>query len=136
MYKSSLEICSHGYNIEQTDYYIANLEERITFAETAYADAVKRIKSLEAQNEILVKEIALKLGLVADRIGVVSVEEFADEGYIEADDTAESLIDDNNADENVDNSVEADEEMPEQADNQDITNLKSQIDELKSFFRE
>ena len=131
MYNSSLEICSQGYNIEQTDYYISNLEARLNFAEVAYADAVKRIKALELQNEALTKELALRVALIADKLGVETVTECNEE-------TDCCVINDNDmtASESFIEPVaeivtDSDEEIEE-----DITNLKSQIDELKSFFRE
>lgn len=124
MFKSSLEICSQGYNVEQTDYYIANLEGRIAFAEKAYADAVKRIEALEAENKILADEMKGTLALISEKLEIELPEpevETDSEQIEECETSCEECVE-NTTDEATD---EPDEE---------IINLKSQIDELKSFF--
>lgn len=128
MFKSSLEICSQGYNVEQTDYYIANLEGRIAFAEKAYGDAVKRIEALEAENKILADELKVTLALISEKLEIELPEnkpepeiETVSERIEDCESSCEDCIE-NTSDEVID---EPDEE---------IFNLKSQIDELKSFF--
>lgn len=127
MLKSSLEICSQGYNVEQTDYYIANLESRLSFAENAYFDSVKRIKVLEAQNEALIRALNENLALIADKLGV----DFCDE----VSETAENKIQQTIAADEItqENILAAVDEVLDENNNQ-FASLKSQIDELKSFF--
>lgn len=135
MFKSSLEICSQGYNVEQTDYYIANLEDRITFAEKAYADAVKRIEALEAENALLAGELNSKIALICEKLDVEIAAEPAVENDIEFFD-----IESDEADSFSEEAVQPVEQVESEADKEvydpeeDIKNLKSQIDELKSFF--
>lgn len=138
MFKSSLEICSQGYNVAQTDYYISNIEARLVFAETAYADAIKRIKALEEQNRELSTALDNQLKLIAENLGIETAAKETvdketeiqqpDEEQVSAEESADAEAEDNaqefSADVNA--NVDADE---------DITTLKTQIDELKFFFR-
>lgn len=136
MFKSSLEICSQGYNIEQTDYYIASLENRIAFAENAYADAVNRIKALETQNALLTSELNSRIALIADKLDVelptvTSLNESEDElSDSEAEEIENAVVETFQSDEL--NESQADEDTDESDEEYD--NLKSQIDELKSLF--
>lgn len=127
MLKTSLAICSQGYNVEQTDYYIANLESRLSFAENAYFDAVKRIKVLEAQNEALIKALNENLALIGNKLGVDLFDETPAEDEAE---NAQTITTDEITQENV---LAAVDEVLNDNDNQ-FASLKSQIDELKSFF--
>lgn len=127
MLKSSLEICSQGYNVEQTDYYIANLESRLSFAENAYFDAVKRIKVLEKQNDELIKALNVNLASIAEKLGIDLI---ADTEKTEENAVEQLIAIDEITPENVHEAVE--EVIDEQ--NDQFKNLKSQIDELKSFF--
>ncbi len=128
MFKSSLEICSQGYNVEQTDYYIANLEGRIAFAEKAYADAVKRIEALEAENKFLADELKDTLALISEKLEIELSENQPESDAVTA---SEQIKDcESSCEECVENSTD---EAIEESD-EEIFNLKSQIDELKSFF--
>lgn len=134
MFKSSLEICSQGYNVAQTDYYISNIEARLVFAETAYADAIKRIKALEEQNRELSTALDNQLKLIAENLGIETAAKETvdketeiqqpDEEQVPAEESADAEVEEFSADVNA--NVDAD---------KDITTLKTQIDELKFFFR-
>lgn len=126
MFKSKLEICSQGYNVEQTDYYIANLESRLSFAENAYFDAIKRIKVLEENNASLIKALNMNLALISEKLGIDIFDKTTEpSAEIDCGLTAEEITQ-----ENVHEAVEEVLEEP----NEQFANLKSQIDELKSFF--
>ena len=127
MFKSSLEICSQGYNIEQTDYYIANLEDRIAFAENAYADSVKLINALEEQNRILTNELNIRLMLIAEKLGVELPP------YPATDYAAVTMPDNADNESDIDDCIQVEEEIFDESD-ENFTNLKSQIDELKALF--
>lgn len=139
MFKSSLEICSQGYNVAQTDYYISNLESRLIFAETAYADAVRRIKALEEQNQALTSALDNKLALMAEKLGIeVGCEKPVDTETDIQQDNAEKEPSEESCDVESENNISQEsitvESIAAEPD-EDITSLKTQIDELKSFFK-
>ena len=135
MYKSVLEISPEGYNVEQTNFYINNLLNKISFIDSAYNDSLERIKALESQNELLIKnnnmlnEILTKLNAVAEQLGIVFENTVSEESI--PFETAEI-----NYEEITDVIEETTIEPEFEKQNADLSFLRDEINSLKSIFND